>query len=133
MGLFFSRFGVACYALLCAIVLAWWLPHFFAANLALVPQADYRYLAASGLPFGLFLLTAVARQALWPSLRWFVLLQVFLASITLYACKLSFYYAPQATFFCPLHVWFCGAFLLMNLYQYRRELKALKPRQTAEA
>jgi hypothetical protein len=132
MKQFFSRLSVGIYAVVCVVTLAWWLPHFIASNLTLVPEADYRYIAATGVPFGLFLLGAVARQSLADRLELFVVLQVFLTAITLYACKLTFYYTPQSTFFCPLHVWLCVAFILVNLYQYRRRLKALAPK-TAEA
>lgn len=126
-----SRLGVGVYALLCLVTLAVWLPQFVAANLTLVPPADYRYWAASGAPFGLFLLSAVARQSLAERLELFVVLELFLAGISLYASKLTFYYTPQATFFCPLHVWLCVVFILINLYQYRRRLKALEPKPAA--
>lgn len=123
-----SRIGIVVYAVLCAAALAWWLPQFLAVNLTMLPRLDYRYIAATGIPFGVFLLTAVARQSLWTKLDLIVVFQTFLTAITLYACKLTFYYAPQSGFFCPLHVWLCVAFVLLNLYHYRRRAKALAPK-----
>ncbi len=59
LGLLF----VLAYLVLCFGTLAYWLPNFFAVNFQHSPELSYRYVAATGFPFGVLLVTVIARQS----------------------------------------------------------------------
>lgn len=131
MSRFLSSLGLVSYVLLAAAALLWWAPHFFAANQHLWPELDYRYVAATGIPFALLLMTVAARQSLMPRFSLVLVLQVVLAGIAGLLGLLSFQFLPQAVFFCALHLGLCAVALLWNLNGYRRELQAWNKRQAA--
>lgn len=126
-----SSTGLAAYVLLAALALLWWSPHFFAANLHLLPQLNYRYVAATGLPFGVMLMIVAARQSLMPRFSLVLVLEVVLAGVALFLGLLSFQYLPQSVFFCAAHLAICGVASVFNLYGYRRDLAAWQKRRAA--
>lgn len=131
MSRFLQSLGLALYVLMAAVALFWWAPHFFAANLHLMPRLDYRYLAATGIPFALLLITVVARQSLMPRFSLMLLLQSLGAALALMLGLISFYYLQQGVFFCALHLAICGLGFVFNLARYRRELVLWQKRQAA--
>lgn len=118
LGLIF----VVGYLVLCFATLAYWLPNFFAVNFLHTPEASYRYLAATGLPFGLLLVTVIARQSLKVYFSIVMFFQVFAAGAFLYAALYAFYFPKQSNFFCAAHLFLCGTGVVWNLYQHRKEL-----------
>lgn len=110
------------YLVLCFATLAYWLPNFFAINFLLPPEASYRYLTATGLPFGLLLVTVIARQSLKGFFSITMFFQVFTGGALLYAALFAFYYPKQANFFCAAHLLICGSGIAWNLYHHRKEL-----------
>lgn len=121
---------VFAYIVLCFIMLALWLPNFFASNFDYTPEASYRYLAATGLPFGLLLVTVIARQSLKGFFSITMFFQVVVAGALLFAAISSFYYTRQSNFFCAMHLILCALSIVWNLYYHRKELEriaALKP------
>ena len=121
------------YVALCFMTLAVWMPNFFAANLELLPGMSYRYLAATGAPFGLLLVTVIARQALKGFFSITMFFQVLLAGSLLYAGLYAFYYPLQANFFCPMHLIICAAGIAWNLYHHRKELAHYERARAAAA
>lgn len=119
------------YLVLCFATLAFWLPNFFAVNFTLPPELTYRYLAATGLPFGLLLVTVIARQSFKEFFSIVMFFQVFTAGAFLYAALYSFYFTKQSNFFSAGHLLLCGSGVLWNLYQHRKEL--LRHQQAAAA
>ncbi len=119
------------YVVLCALLMFWWAPNFFLINTHLLPQLNYRYVAATGIPLGMLLMTLAARQSLIERFSFFLLLQGFVAALLLYRGPLSFYFPPQANFFCAAHLAVCGAGLLWNFFAYRRQVKVYEKRKAA--
>ena len=111
------------YLALCFATLAYWLPNFFAANFLLAPELSYRYVTATGLPFGVLLVTAVARQSFKGFFSITMFFQVFTAAALLYAALYAFNYPQQANFFCAAHLFLCGSGVVWNLYHHRKELE----------
>jgi len=120
------------YVLACFGIFAIWLPNFFAVNVAYSPEISWRYLAACGVPFGLLLVTVIARQSLKGFFSPVMLFQVLFAGSLLYAGLFAFYFPLQANFFCAAHLWLCAAAIVWNLYRHRKEL-ALWERSRAAA
>ncbi len=116
---------VLAYVVIAFITLAIWLPNFFAANFDYTPEASYRYLAATGLPFGLLLVTVIARQALKGFFSITMLFQVFVSAALLFAGLYSFYYTRQSNFFCAMHLLLCAVSILWNMYYHRKELERI--------
>ena len=110
------------YLVLCFATLAYWLPNFFAINFLLAPEASYRYITATGLPFGLLLVTVIARQSLKGFFSITMFFQVFTGGALLYAALFAFYYPKQANFFCAAHLLICACGIVWNLYHHRKEL-----------
>lgn len=131
MSRFLQSLGLALYVLVAMGALLWWAPHFFAANLHLLPKFDYRYIAATGIPLALLLMSVAARQSLMPRFSLVLVLIVVAAALTLMLGFLSFDYLKQSVFFCAIHLAICGLGLLMNLTRYRAELTAWEKRQAA--
>ena len=111
------------YVALCFATLAYWLPNFFAVNFTLSPELSYRYLAATGLPFGVLLVTVIARQALKGHFSATMFFQVFSAGALLFAGLYAFYFPRQANFFCAAHLFVCVAGVVWNFYHHRKELQ----------
>lgn len=111
------------YLALSFATLAYWLPHFFAVNAQYVPETSYRYITATGLPFGLLLITAVARQSFKGFFSISIFLQVLSAAALLYAALYAFYYPQQANFFCAGHLLLCACGAGYNIHHYRKELR----------
>jgi|GEM_PF-914321 len=111
------------YLVLCFATLTYWLPHFFAANFQLMPELSYRYVTATGLPFGVLLVTTVARQSFKGFFSITMFFQVFTAAALLYAALYAFYYPAQANFFCAAHLFICASGIGWNLYHHRKELE----------
>ena len=124
---------VIAYILLCFSTLALWLPNFLAVNLHYPPEGTYRYLTASGLPFGLLLVTVIARQALKGYFSIVMFFQVLFAGTLLYAGLYAFNYPLQANFFCPAHVGMCVVSVAWNVYHHRQELTRHHRAQAAAA
>lgn len=120
-----ANIGLLIYVLIAAVALLWWAPNFFVVNLHLYPEASYRYIAASGIPMGLLMMTIAARQSLLPRFRLGLMLEAFAAGLMLILGLYSFYYDIQSVFFCAMHVFICAFFSLLNYYGYRRELTQL--------
>lgn len=131
MSRFLQSLGLASYVLLAIGALLWWAPHFFAANLHLLPKLDYRYMAATGIPLALLLISAAARQSLMARFSLVLVLMVVVAALSLMLGFLSFDYLKQGVFFCALHLAICALGLLFNLSRYRKELAAWEKRQAA--
>jgi len=131
MSRLLSSLGLLSYVLLAALALLWWAPNFFAVNLHRWPDLDYRYVAATGVPYALLLISVAARQSLMPRFSVLLVFQVVLAGLALFLGIIAFDYLPQAVFFCAMHLLLCAASLLWNLVQYRRELMAWNKRQAA--
>jgi hypothetical protein len=131
MSRLLSSLGLLSYVVLAAAALLWWAPHFFAANLHLWPELNYRYVAATGIPLALLLISVAARQSLMPRFSVVLVLEVVLAGLALFLGIVSFQYLPQAVFFCALHLGICALALVWNLVRYRRELAAWDKRQAA--
>ena len=125
MSRFLANLGLLGYIVISAAALLWWAPNFFISNLDRLPELSYRYVTATGVPFGLFLMTVAARQSLLPRFRLGLMLEVFAATLLLSLALYSFYYPPQANFFCAAHLLICGAFTVVNYYTYRRDLQKL--------
>ncbi len=116
---------VFAYIVICFGILALWLPNFFAVNIGYSPEASYRYLAATGLPFGLLLVTVIARQSLKAYFSITMFFQVLLAAVLLFAGLFSFYYTRQSNFFCASHLLLCALSMVWNLYYHRKELERI--------
>lgn len=121
------------YLALCFATLALWLPNFFAANFMLPPELSYRYITATGLPFGILLVTAIARQALKGYFSVTMFFQVFAAGALLYAALYAFYFPRQANFFCAAHLFVCAAGVVWNVYHHRKEQQRLERAAAAAA
>lgn len=124
---------VIAYVLACFGVFAWWMPNFFAVNIELLPEVNYRYVAATGIPFGLLLVTVIARQSLKGYFSPVMLFQVLFAGALLYAGLYAFYFPLQANFFCAAHLVVCAAGVVWNLYRHRKELALWERTQAAAA
>lgn len=111
------------YLVLCFLTLAYWLPNFFAVNFLLPPEASYRYVTATGLPFGILLVTVIARQALKGYFSITMFFQVFAGGALLYAGLYAFYFPKQANFFCAAHLLMCALGVIWNIYHHRKELQ----------
>lgn len=120
------------YILACFGAFAIWLPNFLAVNITLAPEFSWRYLAATGVPFGMLLVTVIARQSLKGFFSPIMLFQVLFAGALLYAGLYAFYFPLQANFFCAAHLALCVAGFAWNLYRHRKEL-ALWERSRAAA
>jgi hypothetical protein len=131
MSRYLSQLGLATYVLFAAVSLLWWAPHFFAANTHLMPHLDYRYVAATGIPFGLLLVMVAARQSLMPRFSLVLLLWAIFAGLALMLAVVSFYYLKQAVFFCALHLAISGIGFFWHMTRYRRELEIWQKRQAA--
>ena len=116
---------VLAYLIVCFAVLAFWLPNFFVVNFDHPPEASYRYLAAYGLPFGLLLVTVIARQSLKGFFSITMFFQVLLAGALLFAGVYSFYFTRQSNFFCAAHLGICALGMLWNLFYHRKELERI--------
>lgn len=126
MSRFLAHVGLLTYVLAAIAALFWWVPNFLIVNASVAAEWSWRYLAGSGIPLALLLVTIAARQSLSPSFRLILLLQGIAAILLWMLCIKSFNYPPQANFFCALHVSFCGLFGLLNLIGYRRHVKELE-------
>lgn len=126
---------VLLYVVLSFAILAIWLPNFFAVNTTYTPELSWRYIAASGLPFGLLLVTVISRQAFIGFFSIGMLFQVLVAAAMLYAGLYAFYVPTQSNFFCMAHLVVCAIALLLNMLAHRKELKrfqsASKPQVAA--
>lgn len=111
------------YLVLCFATLAYWLPNFFAVNFLLAPEMSYRYIAATGLPFGILLVTVIARQSLKGYFSITMFFQVFAGGALLYAALYAFYYPKQSNFFCAAHLAICVVGVIWNIYHHRKELQ----------
>lgn len=115
--------AVAVYALLAAAALLWWAPHYLSVNTHIPLNTGYRYLAASGVPFGLMLVTVAARQSQEQSFSLALLLEVLVAGGLLACALYAFYFPPQAVFFSAMHLLAVVVFTITNLYRYRRTIQ----------
>lgn len=131
MNRILSSLGLMLYILAAAAALVWWAPHFFSVNLHSWPQLNYRYIAASGIPFGLMLISVASRQSLMPQFSVYMLLQVGAAWLFLTLGIMAFNYLPQSVFFCAAHLFVCAVFTVWNFYCYRRDKIALQRRRAA--
>lgn len=120
-----AQLGLLIYLLVCVATLLVWMPAFFTANLDHIPEASYRYAAATGIPFGLMMMTVVARQSVSPRFKLSLVNQALFAGLSLWLGLYSFHYTLQSDFFCAVHVGMCVVFMLWNWFGYRRELNAL--------
>ena len=84
MSRLLSSLGLLSYVLLAALALLWWAPNFFAVNLHRWPDLDYRYVAATGVPYALLLISVAARQSLMPRFSVQLVFQVVLAGLALF-------------------------------------------------
>ena len=109
------------------------MPNFFAVNIDLLPQPTYRYVAATGIPYGLLLVTVIARQSLKGYFSPVMLFHVLFAGVLLYAGLYAFYFSLQANFFCAAHLAVCAAGIVWNLYRHRKELALWERVQAAAA
>ncbi|HEX4871690.1 MAG TPA: hypothetical protein VFV27_05185 [Nevskiaceae bacterium] len=123
--------GLLLYVLLAAAALLWWAPNFFAANLHAPPALNYRYLAGSGIPLGLLVMSVAARQSILPRFSLKMLMQVAIAGLLLLLGLMTFQFLAQSVFFCAMHLFVCLGGLLWNLYGYHRELKLWDKRRAA--
>lgn len=133
MNRLFGTVVVVAYIVLCFATLAYWMPNFIAVNLHYAPEASYRYLTATGLPFGLLLVTVIARQSLKGYFSIVMFFQVLFAGVLLYAGLYAFYYPLQANFFAPAHLGVCTVSILWNVYHHRQELGRHMRMQAAAA
>ena len=131
MTRFLSNLGLSAYVLVAVLALLWWAPHFFAVNLHMLPQLNYRYAAASGIPFALLLITIAARQSLMPRFSLALVIQALAAALALMLGLISFNFLRQGVFFCAAHLAICFICLLTNLTRDRQELQAWEKRQAA--
>lgn len=131
MSRFLANLGLLIYVLMSAAALLWWMPNFFIVNLDHLPQLTYRYWTASGLPFGLLMMTLAGRQSVLPHFRLGLTIEVALAGLFLWLGLYTFYFPAQANFFCAVHLGICAAFSLLNYYGYRREMTQLERRAVA--
>ncbi|MES2883191.1 MAG: hypothetical protein V4709_00165 [Pseudomonadota bacterium] len=129
LGLFF----VLAYLVLCFATLAYWLPNFFVANFQHAPELSYRYVAATGLPFGVLLVTVIARQSFKQFFSIIMFFQVFAAGALLYAALYAFYFPKQANFFCAMHLLMCFSGIVWNIHQHRKELSRFERAAAAAA
>ncbi len=124
---------ILAYLVLCFATLTYWLPNFFAVNFLRVPELGYRYVAATGLPFGILLVTVIARQSFKVFFSITMFFQVFAAGALLYAGLYSFYYPKQSTFFCAVHLFICAAGVVWNFHHHRKELQRYERTAAAAA
>lgn len=130
MSRILANIGLVLYVLLAGVAL-WWSLNFFFANIEIRPQFSYRYLAGTGIPFALLLMTVAGRQAVLPRFRLGLVLEVFAAALFLWLGLYSYYFLPQSNFFCAVHLGICLIFALLNYYGYRRELADLDRKAAA--
>ncbi len=123
MSRFLAHVGLLTYVLAAAAALLWWVPNFLVVNANVAAELSWRYLAGSGIPLALLLVTIAARQSVSPTFRLVPLLVGIVAILVWMLCIKSFHYPPQANFFCAVHVAICGLFGLINLIGYRRQVK----------
>lgn len=121
------------YLALCFATLAYWLPNFFAVNFLHSPELGYRYVAATGLPFGILLVTVIARQSFKVHFSVTMFFQVFAAGAFLYAALYSFYYPKQSNFFCAAHLAVCLLGVAWNFHHHRKELQRFERAAAAAA
>jgi FtsH-binding integral membrane protein len=112
---------LALHLALAVFALGVWLPGFFLANVDLKPEWSWRYVAATGLPYGLLLVVAVARQVQAGTASLLLFAQTTLAGALLVAAVICFERTPQANFFCAAHLLLCAFALLWNLARYDHE------------
>jgi len=121
------------YLALCFGTLAYWLPNFFVVNFPRPPELGYRYIAATGLPFGILLVTVIARQSFKQFFSVTMFFQVFAAGGMLYAALYSFYYTQQSNFFSAMHLFLCAAGVAWNFHHHRKELARFQQAAAAAA
>lgn len=121
------------YIVLCFATLAYWLPNFFASNFLHEPELTYRYVTATGLPFGVLLVTVIARQSFKQFFSITMFFQVFVAGALLYAALYAFYFPKQANFFCAMHLLMCLIGISWNFYHHRKELQRYERAAAAAA
>jgi hypothetical protein len=133
MSRFLSQIGLLLYILLAAAALIWWAPNFFSVNVSIWPQANYRYITATGIPLGMLLVTVAARQSIMQRFSVNMLVQVLLASLAFQLGIMTFQFLPQSVFFCAVHLAVCAVTIPWNLFKYRRDLQAYEKRRAAMA
>ena len=133
MNRFLSNIAVIVYVLLSGFMLFWWAPHFFISNMHLEVSFNPRYIAATGFPFGLLLAMCAARQSLYGRFSVGAALQSVASGLTLWLGVYTFYFPPQANFFCRVHVWVTLFFVLLSFWQYRRVVKEIEQYEAAAA
>ena len=114
------------YFVLAVATLLWWAPHFFIANVDTPLQWSYRYWAASGIPFVLLLSVSAARQSLAGRFLLILLWQVLACALLLWCTIYSFDFTPQSHPFAVCHIWLTGAFVLWNLWGYRKQVQQIE-------
>ena len=120
----FRIFGVLLlllHLMLAVFVLGVWLPNFFWVNVDFRPEWTWRYVAATGLPYGFLLLVVIARQVQAGSVSILVFGQTALAGALLVAAMACFDRYAQANFFCAAHLVLCALAIAWNLLRYKRE------------
>ena len=125
MSRILAHLGLLTYVLAALAALLLWLPNFVMVNLQLPAEWSWRYVAGSGVPLGLLLVTIAARQSIAPTFRLLLLFEGMAAILVGLLCLKAFHYPPQANFFCSLHVGICTLFGLLNLIGYRREMNQI--------
>lgn len=133
MSRLIGSFVVIAYVLACFGALVIWLPNFLAVNIEIRPEASWRYVTATGVPFGMLLVTVIARQSLKGFFSPVMLFQVLFAGALLYAGLYAFYFPLQANFFCAAHLALCAVSVVWNLYRHRKELALWERSQAAAA
>lgn len=131
MNRLISNVGLAGYVLLAAILLFWWAPHFFLANLQIAPQGNYRYIGATGIPMALLAVVIAARQSLLPRFSLVLTLELLAAAVLMYLGIISFNFLPQSVFFFAAHLGVCGLFVAVNAFRYRQEIAQWEKRRAA--
>jgi hypothetical protein len=121
------------YLVLCFLTLTYWLPNFFVVNFTLMPELSYRYIAATGLPFGILLVAVIARQSFKRFFSVTMFFQVFAAAALLYASLYAFYYPAQSNFFCAAHLFVCATGVAWNFHHHRKELQRYERTAAAAA
>lgn len=117
-----AHVGLLVYALAALAALLIWVPNFVVLNSQMPAEWSWRYLAGSGIPLGLLLVTIAARQSVAPTFKLLLMFEGLAAILVWMLCLKAFHYPPQANFFCALHVVICVVFSVLNLIGYRREM-----------
>jgi MFS family permease len=125
MSRILAHVGLLAYVLAAMAALLIWVPNFFVENTQIAAEWSWRYVAASGIPLGLLLVTIAARQSVAPTFKLLLLFEGLAAILVWMLCLKAFHYPPQANFFCSLHVGLCALFGAMNLIGYRREMNQI--------